>query len=103
MRKDVEAGLPLSDALVRHPKVFSPLFVAMMRAGEIGGVLEGSLLRVADQLEKEDSLRRQVNSAMVYPTVVVVVRGRRDARRSSSSSCPCSQASSSSSAANCRR
>src|ERR671928_1059961 len=71
VRKDVEAGLPLSDALERHPKVFDPLFVAMTRAGETGGVLEESLMRVADQLEKEDSLRRQIKSAMVYPGVVL--------------------------------
>ncbi len=71
VRKDVEAGLALSDALERHPKVFSPLFVAMTRAGETGGVLESSMLRVADQLEKEDSLRRQVKSAMTYPIVVL--------------------------------
>jgi type IV pilus assembly protein PilC len=73
VRKDVEAGLALSQALARHPKVFSPLFVAMVRAGEIGGVLEDSLLRIADQLEKEDSLNRQVRSAMVYPSVIVTV------------------------------
>jgi type IV pilus assembly protein PilC len=72
VRKDVEAGLSLSDAMARHPKVFSPLFVAMVQAGETGGVLEGSLMRVADQLEKDASLRRQVRSAMVYPTLVVV-------------------------------
>src|SRR5215210_4867938 len=71
VRKDVEAGLPLSDALARHPKVFSPLFVAMTRAGETGGLLEASLLRIADQLEAEDSLRRQVKSAMMYPLVVL--------------------------------
>ena len=71
VRKDVEAGLPLSDALERHPKVFGPLFVAMTRAGETGGMLDSSLLRVANQLEKEDSLRRQVKSAMAYPTVVL--------------------------------
>ena len=71
IRKDVEAGLPLSDALERHPKVFSPLFVAMTRAGETGGVLEEALMRVADQLEKEDSLRRQIKAAMVYPGVVM--------------------------------
>src|SRR5215210_922461 len=71
VRKDVEAGLPLSDALERHPKVFSPLFVAMVRAGETGGLLEDSLIRIADQLEKEDSLRRQIKSAMVYPGVVL--------------------------------
>ncbi len=73
VRKDVEAGLPLSDALARHPKIFNPLFVAMTRAGEIGGVLEASLVRIADQLEKEDALRRQVRSAMVYPAVVTTV------------------------------
>src|SRR3954451_13971725 len=70
VRKDVEAGLPLSDAMERHPKVFSRLFVAMTRAGETGGLLENSLMRVADQLEKEDALRRQIKSAMVYPGVV---------------------------------
>ena len=71
IRKDVEAGLPLSDAFERHPKVFNPLYVAMVRSGETGGMLEDSLLRTADQLEKEDALRRQVRSAMVYPTVVI--------------------------------
>jgi type IV pilus assembly protein PilC len=72
VRKDVEAGLPLSDALARHPKTFGPIYVAMVRAGETGGVLENALLRVADQLEKDASLRRQIKSAMVYPTVVLV-------------------------------
>src|SRR5947208_12931831 len=71
VRKDVEAGLSLSDAMARHPKVFSPLFVAMTQAGEAGGVLEGSLLRVADQLEKDASLRRQIKSAMIYPALVI--------------------------------
>ncbi len=71
VRKDVEAGLLFSDALARHPKVFSPLYVAMVGAGETGGLLEDSLLRVADQLEKDDSLRRQVKSAMIYPSVII--------------------------------
>ena len=71
VRKDVEAGLPLSDAFERQPKVFSPLFVAMTRAGETGGMLEESLERVADQLEKDDALRRQIKAAMVYPSVVL--------------------------------
>ncbi|MBA2347720.1 MAG: type II secretion system F family protein [Solirubrobacterales bacterium] len=71
VRRDVEAGLPLSDAFARHPKVFDPLYVAMTRAGETGGVLDSALLRVADQLEKADSLRRQVKSAMAYPIVVL--------------------------------
>jgi len=71
VRKDVEAGLPLSDSFERHPKTFGPLYVAMVRSGETGGVLESALMRTADQLEKDDSLRRQVRSAMVYPGVVV--------------------------------
>jgi type IV pilus assembly protein PilC len=71
VRKDVEAGMPLSDALESHPKIFSPLFIAMARAGEAGGVLESSLLRVADQLEKDASLRRQIKAAMVYPVMVI--------------------------------
>jgi len=72
VRKDVEAGLSLSDAMARHPKVFSPLFVAMTQAGEAGGVLEDALLRVADQLQKDAALRRQIKSAMVYPTLVII-------------------------------
>ncbi len=71
VRKDVEAGLPLSDAFERHPKVFNPLFVAMTRAGETGGVLESSLIRTAEQLEADESLKRQVKSAMVYPGVIM--------------------------------
>jgi type IV pilus assembly protein PilC len=71
VRGDVEAGLLLSDALERHPKVFGPLYVSMVRAGETGGVLEECLLRVADQLEKDASLRRQVRAAMVYPALVI--------------------------------
>jgi type IV pilus assembly protein PilC len=71
VRKDVEAGLALSDSFERHPKLFSPLYVAMTRAGETGGVLDDALLRTADQLEKQDALNRQVRSAMVYPAVVL--------------------------------
>jgi type IV pilus assembly protein PilC len=71
VRKDVESGVPLSDALERQPDVFNPLFVSMVRAGETGGVLESSLHRVADQLEKDEALRRQIKSAMIYPTVIV--------------------------------
>jgi type IV pilus assembly protein PilC len=70
VRKDVEAGLSLSDSMARHPKVFNPLFVAMTQAGETGGVLEDSLQRVADQLQKDAALRRQVKSAMIYPALV---------------------------------
>ncbi len=71
VREDIEAGISFSEALAKHPKIFSPLYVAMVKAGEAGGVLEESLERVSDQLEKDDSLRRQVKSAMAYPAVVM--------------------------------
>ena len=67
VRQDVEAGISLSDALRRHDDIFNELYVAMVEAGEIGGILEQTLDRVADQLEKDDSLRRQVKAAMMYP------------------------------------
>ncbi len=73
VRKDVEAGLALSEALEKHPKVFSKLYVEMVRAGEIGGILDGVLLRIAAQLEGDQELRRKVKSAMTYPTVVLVL------------------------------
>ncbi len=71
VRHDIEAGLLLSDALERHPKVFNPLYVAMVRAGEAGGVLDESLRRTADQLEKDASLRRQVRAATIYPAIII--------------------------------
>jgi type IV pilus assembly protein PilC len=71
IRKDVEAGLALSSALAKHPEIFNELYVSMVAAGESGGLLEDTLRRVADQLEKADSLRRQVKSAMVYPIVIM--------------------------------
>jgi type IV pilus assembly protein PilC len=70
VRKDVEAGIALSDALGRHPDIFNELYVAMVQAGESGGIIEETLQRVADQLEKDDSLRRQVKSAMIYPSLI---------------------------------
>ncbi|MDQ4063511.1 MAG: type II secretion system F family protein [Actinomycetota bacterium] len=73
VRKDVEAGLALSETLEKHPKVFSKLYTEMVRAGEIGGILDEVLLRVASQLEKDQELRRKVKSAMTYPLVVMVL------------------------------
>jgi type IV pilus assembly protein PilC len=70
VRKDVEAGISLSDALRRHPDIFNELYVAMVAAGETGGILEQTLERVAEQLEKDDSLRRQVRAAMIYPSLI---------------------------------
>src|ERR687885_555575 len=70
IRKDVEAGISLSDAMSKHPDIFNDLYIAMVEAGELGGILESTLQRVADQLEKDDSLRRQVKSAMMYPILI---------------------------------
>jgi type IV pilus assembly protein PilC len=70
VRKDLEAGLSLSDALKKQPEVFNELYVAMVQAGETGGILDQTLLRVADQLEKDAALRRQIKAAMVYPILI---------------------------------
>ena len=70
VRKDVEAGVALSDALQRHPEAFNELYVAMVQAGETGGILDRTLGRVADQLEKDAALRRQIKAAMVYPSLI---------------------------------
>ncbi len=70
VRVDVEAGRPLSDAMGRHPKAFSNLYVNMVKAGETGGVLDEVLERVAAYLEKEQALRAKVRSAMVYPILL---------------------------------
>ncbi len=72
VRQDVEAGMPLSDAIEKHPAAFDRLYVSMVRAGEIGGVLDQTLERLATQLEKDDSLRRSVKSAMTYPILIGV-------------------------------
>ncbi len=70
IKDDVEAGISLSDALEKHPNVFNKLYVSMVRAGELGGILDEVLNRLATQLEKEDSIRRAVKSAMVYPIMI---------------------------------
>ncbi|MHB8512534.1 MAG: type II secretion system F family protein [Actinomycetota bacterium] len=73
VRNDVEKGTSLSAAMAKHPKVFSRLYVAMIRAGEIGGVLDSVLMRVAENLEKEVALRQKIKSAMTYPVVVMIL------------------------------
>jgi type IV pilus assembly protein PilC len=73
VRIDVEKGSSLSAALAKHPKAFNRLYVAMVRAGEIGGVLDSVLLRLAETIEKQVELRRKVRSAMTYPAVVAVL------------------------------
>ena len=71
--REVEAGSTLSDALGKHRSVFDDLFRNMVAAGEAGGVLDEILLRLATYIEKADALKRKVQSAMVYPAVVLTV------------------------------
>jgi type IV pilus assembly protein PilC len=72
LREDVEEGLLLSEAMARHPKVFTRLYVAMVEAGEAAGVLDVVLDRVAVQIEKAEAIRRRVKGAMTYPTIVLI-------------------------------
>ncbi|HET8709045.1 MAG TPA: type II secretion system F family protein [Candidatus Saccharimonadales bacterium] len=70
---DVQSGSSLSDALAKHPKVFSQIYVNMVRAGEEGGILDKVLDRLAFQQEKDAALKGKIKSAMVYPAVIGVV------------------------------
>jgi type IV pilus assembly protein PilC len=72
LRADVEGGLLLSQAMARHPKIFSRLYIAMVEAGEAAGILDQVLDRVAYQIEKETQLKRRVKGAMIYPTMVLI-------------------------------
>src|SRR5438552_11144630 len=71
VRQDVERGSSLSQALGKHPKVFSRLYIAMVRAGETGGVLDSVLLQLASTIEKQVELRGKIKSAMTYPVAVL--------------------------------
>lgn len=68
---DVEGGQTLSEAMARHPKAFDRLYTNMVRAGELGGVLDVILQRLADFMEKSQALKRKVIGAMIYPTAVI--------------------------------
>jgi len=71
--EDIESGNTLSGAFARHPRVFDKLYVNVVKAGEVGGALDIILQRLADFREKTERLVRKIISAMIYPTVVVVV------------------------------
>jgi len=73
VKNDVEQGSTFADALRKHPKPFDSLYVNLVAAGEVGGILDTILTRLAVYLEKADALRRKVKGAMVYPTTILVV------------------------------
>jgi type IV pilus assembly protein PilC len=69
----VESGSTFADGLAQHPKVFDELFVQLVRAGEIGGILDTILQRLGAYIEKNEKLKRRVKGAMVYPSIVLIV------------------------------
>jgi type IV pilus assembly protein PilC len=73
MKGDIERGLSLSQAVARHPKVFPPVYLSMVRAGESGGVLDDVMMRLASTLEKQLELRGKIKSAMSYPIAVFCI------------------------------
>jgi type II secretion system protein F len=75
VRKQVHAGSSFADALAEHPKIFSKLYVNMIRAGEAGGILGETLSRLALFMEKSVELKNSIRSAMVYPAILTLVGG----------------------------
>lgn len=75
LRSDIEAGLSIADAMKKHPNAFTELYVSMIRAGEVGGILDTILERLSAYLESNEALKAKVKSAMMYPTVVFSAAG----------------------------
>ena len=73
VKKDVEEGATFSDAIKKHPKVFDNLFVHMVAAGEVGGILDVILNRLATYIEKLAKLKKKVKGALTYPAIVVTI------------------------------
>ncbi len=71
--KDVESGIPLGDAFAKYPRVFSDVYVNMVKAGEEGGILDKILKRLALQVELDASMRKKIKSAMMYPVVILTI------------------------------
>ena len=71
VKSDIEEGFTLANAMAKHPQVFSELYISMVRAGEIGGVLDEILKKIADLMEKEFAIKQKIKSAMAYPSFVI--------------------------------
>lgn len=75
VKEDIEAGLSIADAMKKHPEAFSDLYVAMIKAGEVGGILDTILERLSTYLESAEALKSKVKGALVYPAVVLTIAG----------------------------
>src|ERR1700679_872833 len=73
VKSNVEQGSTFSDSLRKHPKIFDPLYCNLVQAGEVGGILDTILNRLAVYIEKAVKLKRQVRGALFYPTAVLIV------------------------------
>lgn len=72
---DVEAGESLSDSMAKHPKIFTKTYMALVKSGEVGGVMDTVLLRLADTLEKQQEFNGKVKGALIYPAIIIVGMG----------------------------
>lgn len=70
--RDVQGGSTLADAFAKFPKVFSPVYIGLIRAGEAAGVLDNILLRLADNLESQREFRAKIKGAMIYPIIIII-------------------------------
>ncbi|MHB9155998.1 MAG: type II secretion system F family protein [Endomicrobiales bacterium] len=75
IREDIEQGISITDAMRKHPAAFSELYVSMIKAGEVGGILDSILERLSSYLESAEELKGKIKGAMVYPGVISVVAG----------------------------
>lgn len=75
IREDIEQGISIADAMKKHPVAFTELYVAMIRAGEVGGILDAILERLSSYLEASEELKGKISGAMVYPAVIMTVAG----------------------------
>ena len=73
MEQDFQEGKPLSEATAKHQKIFSPMFINMVKAGEAGGNLDETLERLADHFEKQHYTRQKIMSALAYPVAVGII------------------------------
>jgi type IV pilus assembly protein PilC len=73
IKAHVEGGLTFSESLAKYPKIFDELFVSLIAAGELGGILDTIMRRLAEYIEKKEQLQRRIRGAMVYPTAILII------------------------------